>query len=523
MKRFSRIALLAAGALLTVLVAALLAVNLYVQSHGTQARIQRELSERLGATLRIQRISVTPWWGLKLTGITMPESDDPGAGVFLQAQTFRLRVRLGSLFAQRLVITEISLVKPKVVWAQNADGKWRLPMSLHAGEAQPAAPEDPVNDVATAQATVARPAPPAVDEASTVAPEPAPFTPEVRRVNLVDGSFRFLDSNRKPVASFEGVRFRSSFRNATALRGTAMIEKTSLRDRFFLEQLQSPLKYDPKELDFSEISARAAGGQITGRFRMRPGEVDSPFSVMVKFHELDADRLIADAHGPSGMLHGRIEGHLEASGKTADQNALNGSGEIQLRDGQVRQYSLLVALGQLLQIDELTQLRFDEAHVKYHIDPGVVTIDELLLHSANFRLSAVGTIGFDGKLQLDSRLAIHDKIRSQLFSAVRDNFEKGIEEGFASLNFKVSGTVERPKSDLMEKLVGPEMKDLSGVISTFLGGGGRSERGKKKRKKEEVAPAVSPAATARAEVAPSEATPSPKPSNAAVPGPDGSP
>jgi len=35
----------------------------------------------------------------------------------------------------------------------------------------------------------------------------------------------------------------------------------------------------------------------------------------------------------------------------------------------VRQYSLLSALGQLLQIQELQQLRLDEALVKYHIDP----------------------------------------------------------------------------------------------------------------------------------------------------------
>ena len=50
-----------------------------------------------------------------------------------------------------------------------------------------------------------------------------------------------------------------------------------------------------------------------------------------------------------------------ASGKTADPNALQGSGEIILHDGQVRQYSLLVALGQLLQIQELQQLRLDAA------------------------------------------------------------------------------------------------------------------------------------------------------------------
>ena len=60
---------------------------------------------------------------------------------------------------------------------------------------------------------------------------------------------------------------------------------------------------------------------------------------------------------PGGRRNGRgrIEGVLEGAGKTADPNALAGRGEIHLRDGEVQQYSLLVALGQILQIEELTQ------------------------------------------------------------------------------------------------------------------------------------------------------------------------
>src|SRR5207302_2057094 len=49
----------------------LLGANLYVQSQATQERIQQELSQRLKMPLQIQRISVTPWGGLKLSGITI--------------------------------------------------------------------------------------------------------------------------------------------------------------------------------------------------------------------------------------------------------------------------------------------------------------------------------------------------------------------------------------------------------------------------------------------------------------------
>jgi hypothetical protein len=508
--------LIGVGVILGVAVTALLAVNLYVQSRGTQARIQQELAARLGTPLRIQRISVTPWSGLKLTGITMPQVDQTVPVDFLKADTFRLRIRFSSLFSGRLVIKEVSLINPTVVWSQNANGKWRLPgvaKSEEAASPASAAPEVTPTGIAAAPAAPVAPARPAAPtetgevaaESSSEPPDARAFTPEVRRVNLVNGNFRFLDEQGKPVATFEGVDFRSNFRNATAVRGNASIEKVSLRNRFFLEQLQSPLKYDPVELDVSDISARAAGGEITGRFRMQPNDPDSPFRVAVKFRDLDADKIVKQARGPAGMIQGRLEGSFEANGKTADANALAGTGEIYLREGQVRQYSLLVALGQLLQIDELSQLRFDQAHVKYHITPGVVVVDELLLTSPNIRLSAVGTIGFNGKLRLNSQLAINERVQAQLFQAIRDNFEPVEPAGFTALNFKVSGTVERPQTDLMDKLVGPELKNLSGVISSFLGG--RQDKPKKKKKPENEARAAAPPVPAEPQSADQPAPP----------------
>ena len=436
--------LIAIGVIIGVALLILLGVNMYVQSRGTQARIQQELSQRLGTTLRIQRISVTPWWGLKLTGITIPQSQPGVSPDFLTAKTFRLRVRFSSLFGGHLVIKDISLVNPEVFWAQNADGKWRIP-------SMPVEAPPPPKTVAVETPMVA-PAPAAdqnavVPTAPTISPPPAiaqtenknSFTPEVQGVSVIRARFRFLDQKLKSVATFEDVDFRSNFRTSTDLHGNISIAKTSLRDRFFLQQLQSPLSYDSNQLDFSQISARAGEGQIAGRFTIQPQAEDSPFTVSIKFKDVQADKIITEAGGNLGTVIGKLEGYLDASGKTADPDALAGSGEIILRDGEVRQYSLLMALGQLLQIQELQQLKLSEALVKYHIDPGVVTIDQLVFRSENIRLTATGTVSFDGKLQLESQLAVNEKIRSQLFRALRDNFKPIDEPGYTALNFQVGG------------------------------------------------------------------------------------
>jgi AsmA-like protein len=475
----------------------LLGVNLYVQSQGTQAKIQQELSQRLGTPLYIRRVSVTPWGGLKLSGITIPEVPAIGATNFLEAKTFRLRIKFLSLFSRRLVIKEVSLVDPNVIWPQNADGKWRLPGWSEKAEERRQAPEGH-----TSKAAVTSPPPAVVSEPTGPgpAPETAPtgsnesagpsawaskgasksFVPEIRRVNIAGGNFRFLDRSGGVVATFDGVKFRSTVRNGVAVRGSAQVKKISLRDSFFLEQLESPLHYDPEELDLSQISAQAGGGDIAGHFTMQPQAEDSPFTVSVKFSKVEADRIVTEAGGPKGIVRGKLEGNFEAAGKTADPNALTGAGEIFLRDGQVQQYSLLVALGQILQIEELTQLHLEQAETKYHITPGLVTIDELILRSRNIRLSATGTVTFNGKLQLESQLAINEKIRSQLFKAIRQNFRPISEPGYFAIDFQVGGSVDRPKSNLMENLVGRDLKELGGVINSFLGGG-KSERPKKKK------------------------------------------
>ncbi len=490
MRKLARILLWLFGGLLVGACVLLLGANLYVQSQGTHRRIQQELSQRLGTPLRLRRISLTPWSGLQLNGITIPQPKGGIGGDFLQAQTFQLRVKFWSLFGDRLIIRQVSLIKPVVVWAQNAAGKWRLPEL----------PPPPVAAALPPSATAATPLPDAAPRAlppNEQAAATTSFTPEVRRVKLREGNFTFLDPAGRVVAKFSGLDFTSSFRTASTLKGSTHIEKISLRDRFFIENLESPLTYDPAVLAFSKISAHSAGGDLSGRFDLQLQTQDSPFHASVKFHGLQAEKLMANAGGPSGTIEGRLEGFLEATGKTADSHALSGRGEIVLRDGKLRQYSLLVALGQILQIDELMRLQLEQAEVHYRISPGIVTIDQLLLRSPNIRLSATGTINFNGKLQLAAQLALNDKIRRQLFAPIRENFQPiSNPPGYAAVAFKINGTVDRPRTNLMEKVVGHDLNDLGSVISSIF-------RGHTKKKKPTPSPTPTPFPP------PNESTPAP--------------
>jgi type II secretion system protein N len=502
-RKFIRPLLVVLGALLCLAIVGLIGLNMYVQSQGTQARIQQELSQRLGLTLHITRTSVTPWGGVQLSGITIPQL--AGSGDFLEAKSFRLRPRLLPLLAKRLVIKDVSLVDPIVVWKQSSEGKWRLPPARASDHSILSEEEHVESEAPSPEAGSSPPEPPPA-AAAAVAPAKTHdvLIPQVRSVNIIDGNFRFLDRSENLVADFEEVNLHSSLRSATALRGSVKVAKLSLRNRFLIESLRSPVRYDEAELELAKISARMGDGDLTGRFTIKPESSNSPFSLSLKFRNVKADQIIAQAGGPADILQGKLEGSLEAAGSTAEANALSGTGEILLRDGQLKQYSLLVALGQVLQIEELTQLHLEQAEAKYHISPGLVTIDQLVLRSPNIRLSATGTVTFEGKLRLDSQLAINDKIRSQLYKPIRDNFQATNETGYSAVAFEVTGTVDRPKTNLVKKVVGGDLKDF--VNSLF---GGKTDRPKKK-KKAASADETSPSPPADVEAtSPATATPSP--------------
>ncbi len=504
MQKLLRLILLVLGALIALAAVLLVGVNLYVQSQGAQAKIQHELSRSLGVPLKIRSMSVTPWGGLELSSITIPQTSPVGPKHFLEAKTFQLRVRFLSLFSRRLVIKEVSLVKPRVIWPQDAQGKWRLPRTpkarTHAVTTkQTGGLSEPKPQGNFAQAHASSPV-----ALATIAPsvpmggarvglrEPEPrlsVAPEVQRVSVQDGDFTFLDNAGQLIASFTGVDFRTKIRSTRALHGDAKVTRISLHNRFFLDQLRSPLRYEPDVLELSKISARVANGVVNGYFAVQTEADDSPFTTRVNFHDVLADQIVANAGGPKGMVKGRLEGSFQASGKTGEPNALMGKGEIFLRDGRVQQYRLLVLLGQILQIEELQELHLEQADANYHLSPGLVTIDQLILRSPNIRLTASGTVAFDGTLQLNSQLAINDRIRGQLFKAIRDNFHPIDEPGYSAIEFQVSGTIDRPSTNLVERLVG---RDISSMLNSFFGG--RKNRAKKKKKTiEKMIAAPSPA------------------------------
>lgn len=499
MTRLSKAILIAVGALLAIVVLLILSVNLYVQSPGAQARLQAELSKALKVPLVITNTSFTPWSDLRINGITIPAEH----GNFLEAASFTAGYKLLPLLQKRLVIYGMRIDSPKIVWTQNAEGKWVLP-SL------PKAPASSVEKKVEASKTEPK-------TAASTKPAKSEFQVTLDGFKITRGSIEMIDKYAKRVALLSDIEMNYTTVSAEKIEGTITIASASYAGVGTFENVHSPFKWEAKQFDLSALEAAVAGGALHASLQLKPEAKDSPFVASVKFANLDAGRLATEFGWEAGQIGGTLSGALDVHGDSRAIERMEGKGEFTMQNGQLRQLELFQTIGQLLQIEELANLRLKNAHAAFHLADEKAFIDGMQLEASELRISGQGMVRFDGKLAIDARLGVRETLLKKLPSFARDAFTE-TDDGLPALGFKISGKTDKPKTDLAEKFIGKKLSDQFGSLVSDLFGGGKKKKedekkkdDKKKKKKDEMPdgepaeqPATSPAGRPGAGVAPLE-------------------
>ena len=463
MKKLSKAILIAFAAVLLLAVVAFFGVNLYIQSPGTQARIQEELGKALRMPLRITNTSLTPWSDLMITGITIPNGDSN----FLDASAFNARYRLAPLFGGKLIITEMSVDRPHIVWAQNAEGKWEVPK--------------PAKKAASVEAVPVPKAEPVKREEK--AAKESGFQVVVDGFQIRNGTVELLDKDRHPVAIFTNVNMNYTTLTADRLEGTAEIGRIVWNDWLAFDTVRAPFRYAGGDLDLPEITALLAGGAVSGSFRMRGEEPEAPFVAALKIEGVNAAKLSTDAGWSEGQALGTLSGNVDAHGSTNEVARLEGTGRLHIRDGRFRQLELLETIGLALQIRQLSDLRLKDGRAEFHLADEKAFVDALSLEALDLRITAEGLVRFDGKLQFASRLSVDDSLHRQLPGIVADNFTAEPGERHA-LAFEVTGKRFKPKTNLLDRVIGKKIGgQFEDLVSSIFSSKKKEEPPKKEEKK----------------------------------------
>jgi hypothetical protein len=105
-------------------------------------------------------------------------------------------------------------------------------------------------------------------------------------------------------------------------------------------------------------------------------------------------------------------------------------------------------------------------------------------------MDATGQAAFNGELDLDARLHVNEKMQRDLRGLLGKKFQPSESEGFVHMPFSVRGTLARPKSDLLDKVVGLRIgQDVGGLLKNLL----RMPQKQKPKPSPTPSPAASPA------------------------------
>jgi type II secretion system protein N len=401
---------------------------------------------------------VTPWSGLKATGITVAQIP-PAPGNFLEASSFTARFDWAALLKHRLDAGEVSLDEPRVSWFQTPAGRWELPRQQAPAPAPAAAP-GPLPPAAPA------PSPPVAKPAG---PPAQPWEISVHKLAVHGASFDFWDEKGVRVLEFAGVEFECIDPSAAGTQGAAACKDISLHDRLFFRDMRTDWSFRQGLLKFASFQTGVGGGEIRGDAQMATQEKHSPFNVDVNVDGVDIDQLMTEQGAPSDEVTGRLKGWLDLGGNSGKTSSLYGSGHLEMAGGSMKNIEILQMLGQGLQIPDLIELQLKTAEVDARVGGGLVYVDKLVLQSQNLEVTAHGTIKMDGRMALDARLTISGAISGRLTSFILTYFKPGDAADSRYIDFEIGNTLQHPKTNLLENILGHRIQSqMSDLIKSIF-------------------------------------------------------
>jgi hypothetical protein len=472
----------------------------------------------------LTNVSVSPFGSLHITGITIPN----GGANFLDAASFNARYRWLPLLQGQLVITEMSVENPKIVWEQMADGKWKVPEPEQAANV---AAEDATQKLVQLEKDEETPGKEKEKKPKTerekAVEKKSNFAVIVQRFDVKGGSVELFDHEKKHVAVFSDVNMTYTSLTPERVEGTATIGKVVWADTFTLENVSTPFKFDDKAFDLPKIIATFAGGPLQGVYATHTDKDHSPYKIAIGFTKLDLDRVGTQMGAEAGQSVGLLSGQIEVHGDHQHSDRMDGEGRVDVRDAQFHQLDLFQNIGQILGLRELADLRVRDGHADLRLNGDKILVEKLTLNTADLQLNAHGTARLNKRINLDAQLSAEDSVVQKLPGMIRDSFTP-IDGGRRAIGFVISGTADKPKTDLLDKLIGQKINTQFGdVLESIFGGGKKPEEDKpkkedkkteKERKKKDKDKAVQNAAPlppatlpATSPPAPPAATPQPPP------------
>ena len=455
-KRFVQPTLIVVVAVAGLVGLGLLAINLYVQSPDTQSQLREIVSENLGYPVSVFRITFTPWNGFHLQDVSIqdPSVDYP----ILKARDLWIQCKFLPLLRRKLIVRQIYLNGAEV----------RIP-NVDRVEPEPAANEiPPATQNSQPNSTKAR----LPGLGATIRRKGSLRQKRIHQrkmegtktsglrsasSNSSHGSVYFMGSRGKPIATLRNVGGAVKIQNGEYL-GKVNISSATISDSINVDDISSPVKCSNGALDLEDISAQISRGAIQGSFHVDLTDSGLPYQLQLQLKGININEIVSRAGAILDRAHGILEGNLQLAGYMKDPSLASGGGSLEVKTGYLDPYPILKELGAWTQIDELKRLDLEEALSKFSIVGQDIKVDSLELISKNCQVNLWGTVQSAQKLDLNGRITLNQFLSRKIPNEIEENFATAKDGRSRYLDFRVTGSVFLPQSDLFDRIIGDKGK-----------------------------------------------------------------
>jgi type II secretion system protein N len=306
---------------------------------------------------------------------------------------------------------------------------------------------------------------------------------QIHAFRVDDGSAVFFDAKGAKILELEGVFVEAHPDGKDKFQGTYRIAKGVLWDTIIPRAFEGSFQWNKGQLSLPDIKASLAGGRLSGQIEWLPNK---SFVIAAIIEDASLEKLAADAGLEAVRTQGLFNSKLALQGTAGQPGTFTGTAEVNLAEARLEPIELIRQLGELLRVEELQLLTLQNAEAGFTIANNQVVVDRLQMASENLMIDAVGTTGFNGDLNLKARLHVNEKLRKETRGLIGKNLKPSETEGYSHMPFSVTGTLARPKSDLLDKMVGLRIgQDVGGLLKNLL----RSPQKQKKKPEAEATPA----------------------------------
>ncbi|MDP6923843.1 MAG: AsmA-like C-terminal region-containing protein [Candidatus Scalindua sp.] len=214
-------------------------------------------------------------------------------------------------------------------------------------------------------------------------------------------------------------------------------------------ELEGRLSVDAEKLACRKFTGVYCGGRFTGSIEVDRASPDGEYSGKFSFDKVSLQEAVSSFTKNYHDMSGVCEGVIEIQGKGAGMENFSAKGKAKLRDGYLSEVPAVLSILKLLSVSLPNKESFHTADVKYTISDKKINVEELEVFSDSIELGCIGTVGFDGALDLTVVAGLSEETFSQIpfVGKLMDFVVGGIRKKLTKV--QVTGTISNPVTTMI--------------------------------------------------------------------------